>query len=396
MISKGTLLESKLIDNTAKYILNLEKVEKNIGSIKHAFESRYSNFQLSYSFKTNYVGAIIDSVKRLGGYAEVVSPFEYNFAKMNFDDNEIIYNGPIPSETKLSAASNGAMVNVDDIYEMKRLISLADRKKISKKIGIGIRVTFDIGNGVVSRFGTNKDSKDFQELVEMIRKSDKFFLNGFHCHIGCSRALKFWKAKAEIMVDLAKQYHVSYIDLGGGMFGHMPDELSKQFDGYVGDVNDYADVICSVMNKAFPSHEVKLIIEPGTAIVGDTMDVESHVTSIKRNMDRTFITVDCAGSDIGFICDVKDLPIVVIHEGKSETVHVDNATIAGNTCLEFDYIKKGFTGDIAVGDTIIFTNVGAYSINNARQFITPRLGVYGTDGTEYKKAGSYISMFGKV
>ena len=52
------------------------------------------------------------------------------------------------------------------------------------------------------------------------------------------------------------------------------------------------------------------------------------------------------------------------------------ADFVGTTCTEFDVLVRDFTGELSIGDSIVFEHVGAYTLVTSRQFITPRLGVY--------------------
>ena len=90
-----------------------------------------------------------------------------------------------------------------------------------------------------------------------IEKNPFVRFGGFHTHIGSSRQISFWGVKAQRMIELAKEYGAKYIDLGGGMFGQMPDELSSQFNGYVGSFECYADVVAGKMAKAFPGGRLR-------------------------------------------------------------------------------------------------------------------------------------------
>ncbi len=242
------------------------------------------------------------------------------------------------------------------------------------KIHLGVRVNFPVGNGLVSRFGMDVDGEDFAKSMELIEKSSYLSFSGFHCHIGTSRPVVYWAEKADRMIEIAKKFDAKYIDLGGGAYGPMPEELAKQFNGYAS-FEQYAETVCNKMNDAFPNHDVQLILEPGTAIVGNAMDALAHVTDIKKVRGTTYITVDICSNHLGMICECRDIPAEIIGDDNGKGEYVTNATIAGCTCLEFDYIKKGFEGKVSIGDIIIFKNVGAYSISASRQFIVPRLAV---------------------
>ncbi len=111
------------------------------------------------------------------------------------------------------------------------------------------------------------------------------------------------------------------------MFGIMPEELAKQFNGYPGSFVPYAKAVGTTMKEAFPDEKVKLIVEPGTAMVGNSMGVLSKVTSIKNVRGETFITVNCCSNQLGFICDVRDIPYEISNIGRSNPVEVKDVNL---------------------------------------------------------------------
>ena len=370
-----------LSDDPAAYYFSFPTLENNLSSLSTAFKSLYPAFFIAYSFKTNYLKSICEKILDSGHMAEVVSPAEYDYARsLGFPTNRIVYNGVIPdSEEKFMLASHGGYVNVDNIGEYNELAGMAyDRHR---PIEIGIRVNVDVDNGLISRFGVDTSSTEFIEIMRAIQINPYVKFRGFQTHIGTSRQLKYWKNKIDVMVWLAKEHGAKYIDLGGSLFGRMPDELSCQFSGYVGSFDEYAAVVATKMAQEFPDHDVDLILEPGTALVGNTMCVAAKVTNIKHVRGQTFVTVGCGSNHIGMLCECRDIPAHVFHNPhiQEERIDVKNAIIAGPTCLEFDYIKKGFSGSLLPGDIIVFANCGAYSLSASRQFIVPRLPVYNAE-----------------
>ena len=378
MTSSATLGRFASSDDPAAYLFSITKFQNNLSSILRAFQSIYPGVLIAYSFKTNYLKAICEAVLDKGQMAEVVSPYEYDYARtLGFHMDRIVYNGVIPdAEEKFKLAARGGYVNVDNIGEYNALAKMAQERNTA--IQLGVRVNFDCGNNIVSRFGVDVESEEFATIMADIQKNPLVRFGGFHTHIGSSRQISFWGVKAAKMIELAQEYGAKYIDLGGGMFGQMPDELSKQFNGYVGSYEIYADVVAGKMAKAFPRGEVKLILEPGTALVGNTMKVVAKIANIKKVQDEIYVTMGCCSNHIGMLCDCRDIPATAFLNPtipNDDRVHVD-ATLCGDTCLEFDYIKKHFVGDVAPGDVVVFENCGAYSISASRQFIVPRLPVY--------------------
>ena len=112
------------------------------------------------------------------------------------------------------------------------------------------------------------------------------------------------------------------------------------------------------------------------------MRVAARITDIKRVRGQTFLTVGCCSNQLGFLCECKDIPVTTLRTGSGTRQSVENGVIVGNTCLEFDCIRKGASGEFAIGDTLLFGNVGAYSVSASRQFIIPRLGAYDAESLE--------------
>lgn len=73
------------------YILNMKKLRDNYQKIYHAFKSKYKNFVIGYSYKTNYLPILCKELSVLGAHAEVVSRLEYDLAiKIGVEPEKII------------------------------------------------------------------------------------------------------------------------------------------------------------------------------------------------------------------------------------------------------------------------------------------------------------------
>ena len=76
---------------TPFYIAHPSRFKDNIKNFRQAILSQYDRFILSYSFKTNYTPFLLEIVKELGAYAEVVSEIEYDLALlMGFQGEHIV------------------------------------------------------------------------------------------------------------------------------------------------------------------------------------------------------------------------------------------------------------------------------------------------------------------
>lgn len=151
----------------AFYLLDSEQFEKNYLELKNAFSEIYSNFNIAYSYKTNYTPKLCKIVNELGGYAEVVSEMEAELAiKCGVKPERIIWNGPIKNPDKLKEYLHmGVTVNMDSIEEAEYIQKLAEGTE--KTLNVGIRCNYDVKDGVISRFGFDIYSEEFKKVLDI-------------------------------------------------------------------------------------------------------------------------------------------------------------------------------------------------------------------------------------
>jgi diaminopimelate decarboxylase len=261
-------------------------------------------------------------------------------------------------------------------------------------------LNFDIGNGVVSRFGFDVNGEDYQKMKQLIKESANLTLVGVHCHISKARELPFWEKRIEGIIKCVNDLKASgcmkkveYIDLGSNLYGSMEPCLAEQFGEYIPTFDDYADVICKPLYHAFRDRLPMLILEPGTPTVANAMGVLATVVGKKTVQGKTFLMMDCSKFNLGAIAGVKNVPIKVYRFSEGE--HVENADMVGYTCIEDDVVYHGFTGEIGVGDKVLFKNVGAYSNTFSPQFIMPTIGMVEDNGKVLKRRDAYKDVFGR-
>lgn len=383
---------------TPVYVFFKDKFRSNIESLNNAFRLRYPRFRAGYSYKTNYTAHICREADKLGCFAEVVSPMElYRATSLGVDYENVIYNGVIPDiEGKAKVALGGGIVNVDNLQELIALEEFLLSRNLSGDIGV--RLNFDIGNGVVSRFGFDVGGTDYFAMQEVIRKSQCLRLVGVHCHISKARELPFWEKRISRIIHYVQELidsgcieDLRYIDLGSNLYGSMDPELAAQFDDNVPTFDDYAEVICKPLYYAFREDPPLLILEPGTPAVANAMGVLATVVGFKKVQGKTFILTDCSKFNLGAIAGVKNVPIVMYASQPGEKV--ENADFVGYTCIEDDVVYRGYSGNVSVGDKVLFTNVGAYSNTFSPQFIMPTIGMISESGKVLKRRDTFKDVF---
>ncbi len=367
--------------NTPYYHFNADSFVENYKELETTFRAIYPKYQIGYSFKTNYTPAVCELVKQLGGYAEVVSDMEYTLAKkIGFPDNNIIYNGPVKGECLAPCIMGGGFLNVDNFAELERVVALA-QKHSSEQVCIGLRVNFDIGNGLHSRFGIDTTNGDLEKALSIISEIPNLKVQGLHFHISRARGVGAWKKRINNILTIAETYFkndLKYIDIGSGMYGHLDDALQEQF-GVTPTYEDYAKAVATTMAAHYKNVDDEkkpmLITEPGTTIVSKYFHLFSTVVDIKQIRNKKFALLDCSSHNVGEICGLKKVPLQIVKCNNIENIHQD-VDFVGYTCLEQDVIYHGYDGALNVGDVIEFYNVGGYSIVEKPPFIHPDIPVY--------------------
>ena len=365
-------LADKLGD--AFYILDSEQFKNNFLELKSEFEKVYPNFNIAYSYKTNYTPKLCRIVNELGGMAEIVSDMEMEIAlRVGVEAKNIIWNGPFKNANKVEELLlMGGIVNLDSEYEIDLIADLA-KKHPDIKLNIGIRCNFDVNDGVVSRFGFDVESDDFNRAIALFSQYENLCLIGLQCHFA-TRRLETWKPRAEGMLSIVDKLGVipEYIDLGGGLFGKMADSLKAQFDSPIPTYRQYAQEVATVFAEHFGNAEnkPKLLIEPGSALVGDCMQFASRVVDIKNIRGKYIASLLGSIYNINPTLNQKNPPIQVFSMGEKQTEYED-LDFGGFTCIESDYLYRHFDGKLAKGDMVLFGNVGSYSIVLKPPFILP-------------------------
>lgn len=370
------------------FLLDRKRFARDYLSLRKAFCDRYPNTQLAYSYKTNYLPAICKLVDELGGYAEVVSPMEYRLARdLGVPSQRIVFNGPFkPAPDLRGALLEGAMVNFDSQAEIDVLQTLAAENP-GRRFAFGLRCNFDSGDGGVSRFGFDARAQGLFDLVAGLRRSANCVLEGLHCHyVTPAKSVQGFSAIATHMLELSDRVFPEspprYLNLGGGFFSPMPDELKAQFGGEVPDFDDYAETIATKFRARYPDGQgPELILEPGIAVAAGCMRFCTPVVALKRIAGKPIAVAAGSVYDVKPTKHAKNLPLKVIRQRDQGGEELADCDIVGHTCMEDDRLHAGFSGRLAVGDYLVFENVGGYSLVLRPPFIYPAAAVLALSDT---------------
>lgn len=383
------------------YLLNSDQFRLNYAELTDAFRAIYPRFSIAYSYKTNYIPALCKIVDELGGYAEVVSEMEMEIAlRCGVQPGSIIWNGPVKNAKKAGwLLLNGGTVHVDSLQELRTVLAISQSHP-GQTLNIGLRCNFDVGDGVISRFGIDTEGSDFTQALQLIKTHPALRLSNLHCHFA-RRQVEYWPARAKGMLKIVDRaadelgYLPARIDLGGGIFGKMADSLKAQFASAIPDYQAYAEAAAVPFAEHFKNvkNPPELLVEPGTALAGDSMKYVTRVSGIKQVRGKAFATL--TGSQKNISMTGVNPPIEVIHADAGQPYH--DLDMVGYTCIESDVLYRGYHGSLAEGDFVVFENCGSYSIVMKPPFIlenVPVLDICRGDVQLIKRAEAFEDVFG--
>jgi ornithine decarboxylase len=154
----------------------------------------------------------------------------------------------------------------------------------------------------------------------------------------------------------AEGINIDCIDLGGG--------FPVQYCGDPINIHEFCKPIKDYLVEHFQGK--KICAEPGRFLVASSMSLLTKIKgkSIRQGKPWYFIDDSIYHSFSGITFDHCDFPM--IHDGRGAETE---STIAGATCDSCDVIKRDILlPDLAVGDLLIFKQMGAYCSASASFF----------------------------
>ena len=355
---------------TPFFLIQVEKIECLVGSIKEALHKRWPQGIIGYSFKTNNLPWIIQHMRNLGLWAEVVSSDEYQLAeRLGFDASRIIFNGPVKmKEEFIRAVENGSVVNLDSKRELSWLLECSPEKMERAKIGL--RVNFCIedycrGESQCGeedgRFGFSYECGELYDAITFLR-AHKVNIAGLHIHCSSkTRSLNIYTAIAETAAKIVKEYNLNlqYVDIGGGYFGGVAGKPT--FDDY------FARVYRIFCDEPLLKN-TNVIIEPGMSVVGAGISYVTEVIDVKQTKNNRFVLLDGSRIHVDPLMRKKEYSYHIERKYEGESNEREQI-LCGFTCMEADRFFKFEGPELRVGDRVVFEKVGAYTIGLSPQFI---------------------------
>lgn len=373
---------------TPLFIVSKKALISKINWLKKTLNLAYPNSKLAFSVKTNNLAGIVGLMRKKKIMAEVVSPYEYLLAKkVGYEGKQIIVNGTNKSADLLDMAiKDSALVNIDNINELKHAIIIAGRLGIKSRVGLRVRPKIFGSN---SRFGFATEEKEFPEALRLINSNSCVELLGLHCHLGSNIfSLSMYRQASETICGLIRKIEnqsasgIKYIDMGGGFpsAGGGGSDVSAELT-YSGGY--FKEIAKPILNLGL--RNIQLIVEPGRALIDESIILLSSVIS-SRTTDRYQAAVVDASINILPLAQTRNQKVDILLEKATsgQTLNDQSTIFFGSSCQEVDWLTKTRQTYLRSGDLAVFYNAGAYNISQANQFISLRPAIIGISGNKIK------------
>ncbi len=324
---------------------------------------------ICFAVKANSNIAILNLFAGLGAGFDIVSGGELErviYAGGN--PQKIVFSGVGKTEPEIEAAlkANILCFNVESRSELLRIQEVAE--KINMKAPISIRVNPDVDAKTHPYISTGlKDNKfgvDFNQALSIYldaKSMSNIAIKGIDCHIGSqiTELKPFVDALDRVLslVDKLKKNNIqlSHIDIGGGIGICYQDESPPDFEIYIKEI----------LNK-IKDLNVKIIFEPGRALVGNAGVLLSKVEYLKQNDIKHFAIIDAAMNDLmrPTLYDAyHEIKVVREHDEKPQSFDV-----VGPVCESGDFIAKNRSLKLKENDLICIMSAGAYGMSMSSNY----------------------------
>ena len=196
------------------------------------------------------------------------------------------------------------------------------------------------------------------------------------CHIGSqiTELSPFLDAFDRVLalVDALAQNGISiqHIDAGGGIGICYNDETPPEFT-----------VFATAMRAKLGERKVKLVFEPGRALVGNAGVLLTKVEYLKHTESKNFAIVDAAMNDLmrpALYDAYHDIKAV---QPKADVTDALTYEIVGPVCESGDFLGHDRTLALAEGDILAIMSAGAYGMSMSSNYNTrPRAAEVMVDG----------------
>ncbi len=359
---------------TPLFVYSQGTVEANYQRLEEAFQGL--DHLICYAMKANSNLSMLRAFAKLGAGFDIVSGGELRrVLAAKGDIGKCIFAGVGKTEEEIRLALKEGIYafNVESEAELQRIDRIAG--KVRKKAPISVRVNPNVDARVHAKINTGTYAtkfgipfEDVAKLYAWASKRKNLRLRGIQMHIGSqlTDVEPFARAVgklAPLAKELAENYKIEFISLGGGMgIVYRPALASGPATWWFGKDGrkmltpaKYAEALVPLLQPL----GLKVLLEPGRYLVGNAGILVTRVEYTKQIGRKTFLIADAAMNDLirpAFYDAYHE--IVPVERRARRTVVAD---VVGPVCETGDiFCQDRPLPLMEEGETLAIMSVGAY------------------------------------
>ena len=374
---------------TPCYIYSRAYIEERFRAFDGALAGR--DHLICYAVKANSNLAVLNLLARLGSGFDIVSGGELErVLKAGGDPAKIVFSGvgKTRAEMQRALAAGIYCFNVESEAELEALNKVA--AELGQPASIALRVNPDVDPATHPYIATglkhNKFGIDIARAETVYRYAQSLphlRIQGIACHIGSQltdmapilealdRVIKLAGALFDQGIAL------QHLDLGGGLGIRYNEEQPPPPDDYVGAILE------RLRSQDARYQRLRLVFEPGRAIVGNAGILLTRVIFLKLGDERNFAVVDAAMNDLlrPALYDAwHDIAPVTVDAPRSLRTY----DVVGPVCESGDFLGRDRALGIDAGDLLAVVSAGAYGATMSSNYNTrPRAPEVMVDGNRF-------------
>lgn len=363
----------------------LTQIAENFGSpcyvysksaLSQAFERFSAGFKdanhlVCFAVKSNPSLAILNLFAKLGAGFDIVSGGELaRVIAAGGDPKKVVFSGVGKTADEMRAALEAGIFcfNVESASELIRLNDVATY--MGKIAPVSLRVNPNVDAKTHPYISTglknNKFGVAYEDALDIYLQASEMSniaIHGVDCHIGSqitelSPFLDAFDRVLALVDALAENnIQIQHIDLGGGIGICYSDETPPEFTAYA-----------KAMREKLGNRDVKLVFEPGRALVGNAGVLLTKVEYLKQTETKNFAIVDAAMNDL-----MRPALYDAYHDIKAVKPRTEASVIyeiVGPVCESGDFLGHDRALALQEGDLLAIMSAGAYGMSMSSNYNT--------------------------
>ncbi len=302
---------------TPLFVYSETRLVANTRTLQTTFSRQHPRTSVCFASKACANLSVLAIVKAQGVDLEVNSGGELHKAKrVGFSADRIVFNGVAKTEAEIELALDPPIkaINVDSIFELQRIVEIAER--LGVRANIALRGVPGVEGGSTAGIETGSTRSKFgmtegeitQCLTLAEEKPAALAVIGLHAHIGSQMTnLGLYADAARYVARLGAMIRerfsadFAHVNIGGGfpinyVKYHDQSSAVSYFRSQIS-ADDIAATVVPILTASL-GEDIEILTEPGRALSGDTALCLTRVEGIKKRDDIVWLYLDAGYSTV--------------------------------------------------------------------------------------------------